>query len=271
MASTQVDAAALGNRPGFYVHVEFGMSWTARHKPRARHLSYVSRGMRRRASQFPRHVPPSNTNFLTYQQCPYDYDHGYHNGSNYYYTHGRHNHQDSNPPGTRHHQPQADHQLPHHHQHQHQHLPQQQTAQHGPSEARPRPRSRSRSSTNRPSRSRGISAPPPFNDSPWDADPEPMTATALPRRKPLPQLFKALPATPAQFRLGEEGMPWSSLAFPMGYGDGDDASATRDSPHEFALGLDDRERGRAREMESLAAAMMTVDNGFEDQWWLGCG
>lgn len=92
-------------------------------------------------------------------------------------------------------------------------------------------------------------------------------ATVLPRRKPLPQPFKALPATPAQFRLGEEGMPWSPLAFPMESGDADDALATRDSAPEFAPGLDDREKGRAWEMESLAAAMMTVDNGFEDQWW----
>lgn len=29
----------------------------------------------------------------------------------------------------------------------------------------------------------------------------------------------------------------------------------------------DRATGFVKEMESLATAMMTVDNGFEDQWW----
>lgn len=40
---------------------------------------------------------------------------------------------------------------------------------------------------------------------------------------------------------------------------GSTASMSRD--------VDDRQQGRAREMETLATAMMTVDNGFEDQWW----
>lgn len=29
----------------------------------------------------------------------------------------------------------------------------------------------------------------------------------------------------------------------------------------------ERQTGWVKEMESLATAMMTVDNGFEDQWW----
>lgn len=32
-------------------------------------------------------------------------------------------------------------------------------------------------------------------------------------------------------------------------------------------GVDDRDKVRTKEMQSLATAMMTVDNGFEDQWW----
>lgn len=31
--------------------------------------------------------------------------------------------------------------------------------------------------------------------------------------------------------------------------------------------VDDRDKARTKEMQSLATAMMTVDNGFEDQWW----
>lgn len=31
--------------------------------------------------------------------------------------------------------------------------------------------------------------------------------------------------------------------------------------------VDDRARGKAKDIQSLASALMTVDNGFEDQWW----
>lgn len=77
----------------------------------------------------------------------------------------------------------------------------------------------------------------------------------------VPVVSKALPATPNQYRLGEAGMPWTPSAFPEDHGNYDiDAQMTEPQ-------VDDRERGRSAEMASLAAAMMTVDNGFEDQWW----
>lgn len=80
-------------------------------------------------------------------------------------------------------------------------------------------------------------------------------------------------------------MPWSSWTFPLGYDDnyenGEDQNDAQ-SPQENVqatwgpeyppessrqVDADDRNRGRTQEMQSLATALMTVDNGFEDQWW----
>lgn len=86
-----------------------------------------------------------------------------------------------------------------------------------------------------------------------------------PTLEAVPQVSKALPATPGQYRLGENEMPWTPLAFPES-GDGEFADNSYDCVLQTQQ-VDDRERGKAVEMASLAAAMMTVDNGFEDQWW----
>lgn len=94
-----------------------------------------------------------------------------------------------------------------------------------------------------------------------------------------PHVWKALPATPDQFRLGENEMPWVSYNFPQGYiedgeetgsGTGRSTSTRRtEYPAESSRRRDveDRDRGQTKEMQSLAMAMLTVDNGFEDQWW----
>ncbi|KAI1491730.1 hypothetical protein F5X96DRAFT_693010 [Biscogniauxia mediterranea] len=127
------------------------------------------------------------------------------------------------------------------------------------------------------SHERGRSAPPPLNDSPWDAHPT-TSATLFPHpaqaSRDQPQVWKALPTSPSQFRLGEDGLPWSAWAWPA------DAEAQaredNDDPpyanHPTTVALrsegprqDDLER--VRELESLSTAMMTVDNGFENQWW----
>jgi hypothetical protein len=104
-----------------------------------------------------------------------------------------------------------------------------------------------------------------------------MAAAALPTRAPRPQLSKALPPTPGQFRLGHGDMPWSPSPFPMDPSEesenGSAASPGARPPHAHTRkrtqphGADDRERIRTTEIQSLATAMMTVDNGFEDQWW----
>ncbi|KAJ3511132.1 hypothetical protein NM208_g15461 [Fusarium decemcellulare] len=130
----------------------------------------------------------------------------------------------------------------------------------------------------RGSHERGKSAPPPFNSSPWDvannAQGEPST-------------WKALPTTPNKYRLGEDDMPWDTWNFPMGYndeaGDDNERDESRSRPREASLratwgpeyppessrrfDTDDRAKGAARDIQSLATALMTVDNGFEDQWW----
>ncbi|KAL6400389.1 hypothetical protein AUP68_16092 [Ilyonectria robusta] len=101
------------------------------------------------------------------------------------------------------------------------------------------------------------------------------------RPRPEPEVWKALPATPNQFRLGEDGMPWSSWTFPMGFSedDVDDAAEqgyrSRSTPQGSGTSPEssrqpdpsDRDKSKVREMQSLAAALVTVDNGFEDQWW----
>lgn len=230
-------------RPGLYVHVELGLTWRTL---KTRHLTYMSKGLRPR-----RRVPP-NTNFLADDHSCDSHDRcacSCHNHRQYYhyYHHARAipaasvTMQEQEPPMTRLAVPQA--------------------LRPGQEQSRSRSRSRStRSST--AGIYRGNSAPPPFNDSPWDADPEPMTATALPRRRSPPRLYKALPAIPSQRRLGEDEMPWTvaSSPFPVS------PDCTINEGQHGAY-FDDRARGRALEMQSLAAALITVDNGFEDQWW----
>ncbi|KAH6886498.1 hypothetical protein B0T10DRAFT_563691 [Thelonectria olida] len=277
----------MTERPAIYVHFEFGVSWTPRQAPKNRQITYMSRSMRDRGNQFPRQLPAPNTNYLTdaqHQTLPLA-------------------------------QTQFDQQ-----QYQLQSVPQQieyqpsrfprdvvailpppeHTASVSPAQQQinlqiqqqwetllPRRTSRSQS---RSSHERGRSAPPPFNESPWDANPGSSSTNTMTHNLPRdqrpdagPEIWKALPATPNQFRLGEDGMPWSSWTFPMGYADDDNVTNDEDAEirrHSGSLQeaetwpissrrpeSNDREKGKAREMQSLAAALVTVDNGFEDQWW----
>lgn len=117
-------------------------------------------------------------------------------------------------------------------------------------------------------------------------------------------VWKDLPEVPTRFRLGEDGMPWDGAwTFPMGFepylepdpylrsesahSSSPKASSARHS-HERARTFpetsgssgtadvrspvflspargDDPEQ--RRNLEALGSAMMTVDNGFENQWW----
>ncbi|KAH7122843.1 hypothetical protein EDB81DRAFT_847189 [Dactylonectria macrodidyma] len=269
----------MAERPAIYVHFEFGVAWTPRHNPRNRQLTYMSKNMRDRANQFPRQLPPSNTNYLTnsitYHQPPQPQA----QVQPYYQTHvpTQNSQQPHFPrevvvvaPPIQQQQQQEQQTYPQTHQWQALH---------------PQRTSRTHS---RSSHERGSSAPPPLNSSPWDTNPEPSytnpVANNLPRnQRPTheAEIWKALPATPNQFRLGEDGMPWSSWTFPMGYADddnedSDDQGCRRRSTPQFSETLpessrrsdpSDRDKGKVREMQSLAAALVTVDNGFEDQWW----
>ncbi len=146
-----------------------------------------------------------------------------------------------------------------------------------------------------PSRERGRSALPPLGDNPWDvtvgyqrAGGHPPNPEMARRSQPEPQVWKALPASPSQFRLGEAGMPWSSSSWPGGepaaYPQDDEPTSAaeprrafrgRAAPADMQSPLSEssqplpryEDSSRATELEALSAAMMTVDNGFENQWW----
>lgn len=264
--------ARMGDRPAIYVHFEFGVSWTPRNAPRNHQLTYMSKSMRDRAHQFPRQIPPANTNFLTAPMSSQPqgpvllHQSQLEQEQQPTFVQLQSRYQSREPINNSHFQP-------FHPAQQFLQPSQQMDARQVEPSEQPRRSSRSQS---RSSHERGRSAPPPFNDSPWDADPEPMMASALPRSKPRPQIWKALPATPNRYRLGEDDMPWSSGTYPLDYveddrSDGIGEGSMQLDPHQVAESphqrTDEPDRGRTREMQSLATAMMTVDNGFEDQWW----
>ena len=177
--------ASESRGPQIYVHVEFGVSWTRR--PAKKHeMTYVSRGLRERNTGFPRQVPAPNTNYLA---AIHDFE------QHQSRTGQLRRAQTDNDPQS-HHQMQEYYQVGHH-----DYLP--------PQEQQPRhPRGGSRHP-----HERGQSAPPPIGENPWDVnvsqDPAGGAEPSADSR-PQPDPWKALPAEPSQFRLGEGGMPWSA-------------------------------------------------------------
>ncbi|KAI0127949.1 hypothetical protein BJ170DRAFT_683771 [Xylariales sp. AK1849] len=260
-------------KPQIFVHLEFGVSWSQRHTPHTHAVTYTSRNLRgsRDRGAFPRQIPPANTNYLAAPDYRQDRLQEQRQQA------GRHHH---------YHQQQQQ----HHIQLQHQ---SQQLRGHDRSREHERPRQQPRQQTQehmyqrRESRSesrgishgRGHSAPPPFHDSPWDAAPGPSAAlfpsgaqTSLEQ----PRIWKPLPAPPSSFRLGEDGLPWSAWAWPLDphapgqVEEDEDEPPFTNQPTTVSMSpvrhrIEDPER--VRELESLSAAMMTVDNGFESQWW----
>jgi hypothetical protein len=68
-------------RPQIYVHVEFGVTWTGQNPPRMHDLTYRSKGLRDRSPNFPRQVPAPTTNFLAAPtESPYQRDHHVYHG-----------------------------------------------------------------------------------------------------------------------------------------------------------------------------------------------
>ncbi|KAI9150177.1 hypothetical protein HJFPF1_09932 [Paramyrothecium foliicola] len=260
----------MAGRPAVYFHVEFGVSWTPGQPTKSRQATYASRGYRNQPNQLPRRLQAATSNYLPSsispdQRIPQQHvahepratveNPGYY--QEYYapqYGHRRHH---------------ITYPRPMDHQHQHHAQPVRPGPPPHAATSRER-RSRSRS-MNRPSQERGRSAPPPANATPpWDAEPEPMTATILPSK---PTGSRPLQANPTQFRLDDEDLPWSTT-FPPGFivpldDDSDTHSSQPGDRGTFGppRRLEERDRGRVTEIESLAAALMTVDNGFEDQWW----
>jgi hypothetical protein len=253
-----------------YFHVEFGVSWTPGQPSKNRQATYISRGFKDQQNQIPKRLQPSNGNSFhsvspdqrTSQQsaahsqriAAVEYPGHYQE----YYAPAQYQHV-SRRHVTYHARP----------------LEQQLNAQpirpalppHTLTSNERRPRSRSR-----PSHERGHSAPPPGNATPpWDAEPEPMAATVLPSR--LAQNVETSKSGPnhTQFRLEDEDQPWSTT-FPPGFvlpidEQGDSPLTQAGDRGTFGAVRRPEERGRVTEIESRAAALMTVDNGFEDQWW----
>ncbi|KAK5653528.1 hypothetical protein OQA88_8787 [Cercophora sp. LCS_1] len=269
--------------PQIYVHVEFGVSWTKK-PPKNHEMTYRSRNMRERTPHFPRQVPAPNTNYLAAIR---DFDQRQTQTRTRSQTavaaaaaapaRGR-NHTEIlhlRPDDPR-----------HYHQMQEYYRPPPPPYQENVSqEARPT-RADSRSS-----HERGHSAPPPIGDNPWDVNiSRRQDSGGEPSSNPRPPAdhWKALPAEPSQFRLGEGGMPWSAWSWPLEYHpetptrSHEEMMSTRSGPEPYATSptmvstfspetstsrQPTDERGIAREAAALGAAMMTVDNGFENQWW----
>jgi hypothetical protein len=272
-------------RPQIYVHLEFGMSWSERHSPNTHTVTYTSRNLRdsRAPGAFPRQLPPANTNFLALDSRPYR-PRDPRELTGYYQpqqqsTHMRNrSHQDgwwnesTLQPGRM---------RPHHqNHHQQQEEEHQRSRQRGQNEhGRGHRQRESRSESRGGAQERGKSAPPPFHDSPWDAVPGPSSSLFPPgpqARAEQPGVGKPLPAAPSRFRLGEDGLPWSAWAWPVDPHDPEQGDETEDAPpyanQPTTVAISPlKSRGddpdRTRELESLSAAMMTVDNGFENQWW----
>jgi hypothetical protein len=274
----------MSDKPGVYLKFEVGISWNARHPGKNREITFMSKNMRNRNENLSRQLPVVGSS----AQEP----RGHNNHESFHYYSGRPHfaQQYAQPagqplPANPHNQNRIERKpLPHQ-------LPRQFSSPSAylhprtppglgsdPSPDRDDPEFDARSSRSRSSHERGKSAPPPFNDSPWDAEPEPMGATALPRQSDAPGIWKALPAAPSDFRLDEPDLAWTPITLPMGFmysdigeGSWDNRSSRRESFFPSAArttdNIDDRDKVRPTDIESLATALMTVDNGFEDQWW----
>ncbi|KAI8627509.1 hypothetical protein F5Y19DRAFT_168765 [Xylariaceae sp. FL1651] len=243
----QSERNSLG-RPQVFVQLAFGLSWSDRHIPRSHTFSYTSKNLKeaRESGHFPRQVPPVNTKFFA------DPESRPHRGqdSSQRQPRGERHHRDEEHPRGR------------------------------PSNPRPvragqlSPPRESRSDGRRATHERGSSAPPLNHDSSWDDEagtsatlfPGPTRATRIP-----PQARKNQPANPAQFRLGEDGLPWSAWAWPFDPDGDENEPAFINHPITVPLSPPNRRRSedpqRVQELESLSTALMTVDNGFENQWW----
>ncbi|KAI5855045.1 hypothetical protein GGS23DRAFT_608231 [Durotheca rogersii] len=252
-------------RPQIFVQLAFGVSWSRRHSPQTHTLTYVSRNLKntRDSGNFPRQVPPPGTNFLAIPQS----------SSHRHREHSDRNHQQRQRQHSRHY----DHRLEQPYALDHpreRDRPHDQTLDQSSEQFRSRPRQGSRGETRRLLPERGRSAPPPFNDSPWDVHPA-SGSVLFPCQVHTggdnSQSLKALPAPPSLYRLGEDGLPWSAWAWPTDLrDDGEDETNSVDNPTAttapFAVRVQE-DPARVRELESLSTALMTVDNGFENQWW----
>ncbi|ROW07197.1 hypothetical protein VMCG_03719 [Cytospora schulzeri] len=293
-------------KPQVFIKVEFGVSWSPQHAPRTHGYEYKSRALRERAPHFPRHVPAPTTNYLAaasiqqfqeaqvpqfhYQAQPEQIQ------SQQWPTHHEHNS----------HQAFLQQESQHHRQHRSRQVDFAPEPEFPPSERRS-PRDERAASCDRHERGRSAPPPLSDNNwdvvQPRAAHVSAGSSTACATAtRPVSNIWKDLPEVPTRFRLGEEGMPWESWSIPVGwepYFEPDpllQPPSSQASPHSHhsqlyqepsavpernptsPMAINDgspnessRYRGedpeRVRELEALGSAMMTVDNGFENQWW----
>lgn len=241
-------------RPQVFIKVEFGVSWSAQHAPRRHGLEYQSRALRERAAHFPRHIPAPTTNYLQHAAQ-----------------------QNLLPPHDALSTPQPD--------------------VRSPTLIPPR---RSRVTVRSPSldrHDRGHSAPPPLSDNSWDVSVQPRQppTTAHPLAAASSTACAPVQRPGSDICLGEHELLWEGTwAFPMGWepfldpdpylqplsypparteteSRDDDLPSTPtvvkiESPIESPRLLQ-TDPSRRSDLEALGSAMMTVDNGFENQWW----
>jgi len=303
--------------PQFYLHLEFGLSWG--HAPKNHEVTYRSHpGLPDANPPVARQTSAQNANYLS---AIVDFEQRQKRARELRRAHtdqppsNAHPHQSRpqirQPDALRHHQMQEyyqdGYQLAYERYIANRALPPP-----PPLNGQPPAQRASRTNALQPSQERGRSAPPPVADNAWDGD-----VSAASDRESIsqqaPDQWKALPADPSRFRLGEDGMPWSSWSWPMGYDPsatyqddgGSEHARSRNSapatsnpatspnqPHSqvapnatppvtvsstFSPGSHGPSTssdtnvasGRERELEALSAAMMTVDNGPENQRWSG--
>lgn len=302
---TRLSAHGL-QRPQVFIKVEFGLSWSPQHAPRTHRHEYRSRALREREPNFPRHVPAPTTNYLAaasmqqFQQAQvpefYYQAHPDQSRSQQQPSHvGNNSHQGFSQP------------LPQYQQHRSRQvgfapepeIPQQDLRvsrdkrtpscdRQGRGRSAPPPLSDNRWDVVQPRTKAHV--------------PSGSTTARGTLTRPVSNVWKELPEVPTRFRLGEEGMPWDALSIPVGwepYFEPDpllQPPSAQGSPNpqhsqrflerprtpeqnsmnptgdrnESPSGLPrrrDEDTERVRELEALGSAMMTVDNGFENQWW----
>ncbi|KXJ90281.1 hypothetical protein Micbo1qcDRAFT_164818 [Microdochium bolleyi] len=252
--------------PQVYVQLQFGVSWTPRHTPQSHTMTYISKSLRQ-SSEFPRQGGQPVTKPVAKQTS---------GQSRTRELNAAHQKKAASRPHNGHATRRADDRRPD--------RSADATRQHT---KKSNPQRQHRSETRGAANDRGSSAPPPLShNNPWVANADYMTpampqATRSSRQSAVPQVWKNLPAPPSQFRLGADGLPWSSWAYPEGYPDPEEGQEMEEEVAIFAnkpttVNLSPESRlerrhtddpARVQELEKLSLAMVTVDNGFENQWW----
>ncbi|KUI71869.1 hypothetical protein VM1G_07857 [Cytospora mali] len=294
-------------RPQVFIKFEFGVSWSAQHAPRTHEYEYRSRALRERAPYFPRRVPAPTTNYLAatsipqFQQAqvpePYYQAHPEQIQPQQWPPHPGHNFlQDYSQPESEQTRQYRSRQVefapePEFLQRERRASRNERTSscdRHERGRSAPPPLSDNNWDVVQP---RTVA----------HASTGSSTARATVTR-PVSNVWKDLPEIPTRFRLGEEGMPWDAWSIPTGWEPYFEPDPLLQPPSSHAspnpqLSQDFQERPRTpqpnfnspmvaknespiesppdrsedpervRELEALGSAMMTVDNGFENQWW----